>query len=123
MVLAETVRRFNILCALGRDEDFHRGETIFERHKAAKRRLLAPISRPPFVAIPFDRSLLSTKGGLRTNEHGQVLRPDGGVIAGLYCAGAAMANPIGTRAISAGTTIGPNMTWGYICARHMLGAN
>ena len=121
--LVETVRRFNALCALGRDEDFHRGETIFERHKAAKRRLLAPISRPPYVAIPFDRSLLSTKGGLRTNEHGQVLRPDGSVIASLYCAGAAMANPIGTRAISAGTTIGPNMTWGYICARHMLGAN
>lgn len=123
LALVETVRRFNILCALGRDEDFHRGETIFERHKAAKRCLLAPISRPPYVAIPFDRSLLSTKGGLRTNEHGQVLRPDGSVIAGLYCAGAAMANPIGTRAISAGTTIGPNMTWGYICARHILGAN
>jgi 3-oxosteroid 1-dehydrogenase len=34
-----------------------------------------------------------------------------------------MANPIGTRAISAGTTIGPNMTWGYISARHVLTSN
>ena len=45
------------------------------------------------------------------------------MIAALYCAGAAMANPIGTRAISAGTTIGPNMTWGYIGARHVLTSN
>ena len=121
--LAATVRRFNAFCAAGRDEDFHRGETIFERAKAGKRELLSAIDRPPYVAVPFDRSVLSTKGGLRTNERGQVLRPDGSVVAGLYCAGAAMANPIGTRAISAGTTIGPNMTWGYVCARSMLGAN
>ena len=45
------------------------------------------------------------------------------MIAALYCAGAAMANPIGTRAISTGTTIGPNMTLGYIGARHLLTSN
>mgnify|MGYP002262019425 CR=1 FL=1 len=37
-----------------------------------------------------------SKGGARTNEHGEVLRPDGSVIAGLFAAGVAMANPIGT---------------------------
>jgi 3-oxosteroid 1-dehydrogenase len=77
----------------------------------------------PFIAVPFNRMVIVTKGGLRTNERGQVLRPDGSVIAGLFCAGAAMANPIGTRAVSAGTTLGPNMTWGYICARTMLARN
>jgi len=84
---------------------------------------MKPIVKPPFVAVSFNRSVLSTKGGLRTNEHGQVIAHGGSVIAGLYCAGAAMANPIGTRAISAGTTIGPNMTWGYISARHVLTSN
>jgi 3-oxosteroid 1-dehydrogenase len=34
-----------------------------------------------------------------------------------------MANPIGTRAVGAGTTIGPCMTWGYICAKSILAAN
>jgi 3-oxosteroid 1-dehydrogenase len=32
-----------------------------------------------------------------------------------------MANPIGTRVVGAGTTIGPHMTMGYVCARTILG--
>ncbi len=121
--LLATVGRFNTLCALGRDEDFHRGETVYQRAKSGGRPTMRPILEPPFVAVSFNRSVLSTKGGLRTNEHSQVLARNGSVIAGLYCAGAAMANPIGTRAISAGTTIGPNMTWGYIGAQHVLTSN
>ncbi|MGO4832290.1 hypothetical protein AB4144_08345, partial [Rhizobiaceae sp. 2RAB30] len=39
---------------------------------------------------------------------------------GLYCAGASMANPIGARGVGAGTTVGPFMTWGYVCASHMI---
>ncbi|MBN8957291.1 MAG: FAD-dependent oxidoreductase [Rhizobiales bacterium] len=121
--LTETITRFNSFCAKGRDEDFHRGESIFQKAKAKKRPMLSPIQKAPYVAMPFNRCILTTKGGLRTNEHAQVLREDGSVITGLYCAGAAMANPIGTRAISAGTTIGPNMTWGYICAQNVLRTN
>ncbi|MGE0521769.1 MAG: FAD-binding protein, partial [Variibacter sp.] len=121
--LAETIERFNGFCAKGRDEDFHRGESIFQKAKAKNKPMLSPIRKAPYVAMPFNRCILTTKGGLRTNEHAQVLREDGSVITGLYCAGAAMANPIGTRAISAGTTIGPNMTWGYICAQDVLRTN
>jgi 3-oxosteroid 1-dehydrogenase len=69
------------------------------------------------------RSILGTKGGARTNNKGQALRPDGTAIAGLYAAGNAMANPIGTRALGAGTTIGPCMTWGYICGKAILESN
>ncbi len=121
--LTVTVDRFNGFCAAGRDADFHRGESIFQKAKAKGRPVLAPIHHAPYLAMPFNRCILSTKGGLRTNAQAQVLRADGSVITGLYCAGAAMANPIGTRAISAGTTIGPNMTWGYICAQDVLRAN
>ena len=119
--LVATVRRYNELCALGRDEDFHRGEG--SGHGMADRRIglgLEPIEAPPFVAIRFNRSILATKGGPRTNAFGQVLREDGSVIGGLYCAGVAMANPIGTRAVGAGTTLGPNMTWGYLAGRQIL---
>ena len=52
-----------------------------------------------------------------------MLRPDGSLIEGLYCAGAAMANPFGTWAVGAGTTLGPNMTWGYICAKSIISAH
>jgi 3-oxosteroid 1-dehydrogenase len=129
--LTETVARFNGFCAAGHDEDFHRGETIWERYKAGHgaghgaavsgNPTLRPIERPPFLAIPINRSILGTKGGPRTTPRGEVLKTDGSVVPGLFCAGNLMANPIGSRAIGAGTTIGPVMTWGYICARTLLG--
>jgi 3-oxosteroid 1-dehydrogenase len=84
---------------------------------------LGTIEKPPFYAAPYHRAILGTKGGPRTDAQGQVLRPDGSRIAGLYCAGNAMANPIGTKAVGAGTTIGPCLTWGYICGQSVLRDN
>lgn len=102
--LVKTVEQFN--------EDGVRGsDRMFGRTK------LRTINKAPFIAVPFNRSFMSTKGGPRTDEHARVLRPDGSIIHGLYCAGVAMANPIGTKAISAGTTLGPNLTWGYIAGK------
>lgn len=123
--LAQTVERFNAFCRNGRDEDFRRGEGLWERHKSGARRgragnpALGGIDAAPFYAVPFNRSILGTKGGARTNAHGQVLRGDGSAIPGLFAAGLTMANPIGTRAVGPGTTIGPCLTWGYICGNRI----
>jgi 3-oxosteroid 1-dehydrogenase len=116
--LEETVARFNACCERGVDEDFQRH--LATGHGAGDRRFhggLMKIARGPFIAIPFNRTFLATKGGPRTDEFGRVIHRDGTVIRGLYCAGVAMANPIGTRGVGAGTTLGPNLTWGYICGR------
>lgn len=134
--LRATVERFNALCDGGRDEDFGRGESGWESYKshaeggaektglaAAKAKGLGKIERAPFVGVTMNLTTIGTKGGARTDENGRVLREDGSVVAGLYAAGLAMANPIGTRAIGAGTTLGPNMTWGYIAAETMLREN
>ena len=86
--LADARREIAQLCG---EVDFHRGESRFQRYKSAGGVSLRPILKPPFVALRFNRSILATKGGPRTNERAQVLRADGSVIAGLYCAGAAMA--------------------------------
>ena len=123
--LAETVARYNGFCEAGTDDDFGRGSTTWERYKSGatdrlKNPALGTIERAPFYAVPIYRSILGTKGGARTDETGRVLHRSGGVIGGLYCAGLAMANPIGTRAVGAGTTLGPNMTWGYIVAETLL---
>jgi len=123
--LGGTVARFNGFAAAGRDEDFQRGESVWERYMSGSEdggpnKALGTIERRPFVACKFNRSLLGTKGGARTNAKGQVLRPDGSVIPGLYCAGNAMANPFGTRAVGSGTTIGPCLTWGHICGLHAV---
>jgi 3-oxosteroid 1-dehydrogenase len=121
--LAATVARFNRHVANGRDEDFGRGETAWEKLTAPPTTRgnpsLGAIDASPFHAAPCHRVILGTKGGPRTNASGQVLRADGSVIAGLYCAGLAMANPIGTKAVGAGTTLGPCLTWGYICGLDM----
>ena len=127
--LAATVARFNGFARAGRDDDFRRGETAWEMFytEDASRPngngALGTIEKPPFYAAPYHRGILTTKGGPRTNERGQVLREDGSVIGGLYCAGVAMANPIGTKAVGAGTTIGPCLTWGYICGINLLREN
>jgi 3-oxosteroid 1-dehydrogenase len=123
--LEATVARYNSYCANGRDLDFHRGESVWEEFKAGGDRAtaLGSVDRAPFFAMPLNRSILGTKGGARTNTKGQVLRPDGSVITGLYAAGLSMANPIGTRAVGPGTTIGPNLTWGFICGGSLLGDN
>lgn len=120
--LARTLERFNGFCRDGVDRDFHRDDPGPRGIMIGGRKpdRLTPIHRKPFVAIPFNRTVVSTKGGPRTDAGGQVLRPDGSVIGGLYCAGVAMGNPFGTWAVGAGTTLGPNMTWGYICARSIV---
>lgn len=122
--LQATVARFNTLCDKGRDEDFRRGESGWEDYKAhGPQNRLGRIEQAPFLAMSINRSILGTKGGARTTAGGQVIRPDGSIIGGLYAAGLAMANPIGTRALGAGTTIGPNLTWGFICAETILKQN
>ncbi len=119
--LKATVERYNALCAGGVDLDFGRGQTRAHQKADKRKRLgLSPIVKAPFIALRFDRSIMTTKGGPRTNAFGQALRADGSVVEGLYCAGASMANPIGTRGVGAGTTLGPFMSWGYVCAHHVV---
>lgn len=119
-VLAETVARFNRFVDQGRDEDFHRGETVWERYYTKdkehpeRNNSLGRIATPPFYATRYHHALIITKGGPRTSPAGEVLRPDGSRIGGLYAAGMAAASPIGSKAIGAGTTIGPCLTSGYI---------
>ncbi|MBB5689462.1 FAD-dependent oxidoreductase [Roseomonas alkaliterrae] len=125
VALAASLARFNAAAEAGHDADFGRPARPDPAAAADRRRRagIEPIATPPFLAMPFSRSILGTKGGARTNEHAEVLRPDGSVIPGLFAAGLAMANPIGTRNVGTGTTIGPNMTWGYIAGRRLAQRN
>lgn len=113
--LRETLDRFNESCRRGRDEEFQRGERNEEKLRAQKRGgVFKPIGGK-LVAISFNRSVLGTKGGLKTNAEGAVVREDGTAIKGLYAAGLSAASCIGTTKIAQGGSLGPNMTWGFIC--------
>jgi 3-oxosteroid 1-dehydrogenase len=110
--LEATVGRYNEACRQGVDG-------LFGRSPKGSVGMAAINPRNP-VALPLIPTFVSTKGGPRTTERGQVVDTSGTPIPGLFCCGVAMANPVGTRAVGAGTTIGPNMSWGYICGRSLI---
>jgi 3-oxosteroid 1-dehydrogenase len=124
--LSKTVTRFNEFAEAGRDEDFRRGDSAYDRYYGDPRCRpnpnLAPLAQPPFYAVKIVPGDLGTKGGLRTDARARVLRPDGTPIAGLYAAGNASASVMGHSYAGAGATIGPAMTFGYIAALDLADA-
>lgn len=120
--LVETVERFNGFARSGRDLDFNRGDSAYDRSYAdpgvKPNPCLAPIETPPFYSVKVYPGDLGTKGGLVTDERARVLRKDGSVIAGLYAAGNTSASVMGNTYPGGGATLGPAMTFGYIAALH-----
>ncbi len=114
--LVETLRGYNEHAARGEDPELHKGA-----------KWLTPLDTPPFAAL--DASLGRnafvgfTLGGLRVSAEGEVLRPDGSPIAGLYAAGACASN-IAQDALgySSGTCIGESTFFGRRAGRHAAGA-
>jgi hypothetical protein len=85
--LAATVTNFNKPARDGRDPEFGRGGTIYQRHLGDAARApnpcVAPIEQAPFFALRIYPADLGTAIGLQVDEHARVLREDGSVIAGL----------------------------------------
>jgi len=118
--LASTVARFNEFARTGRDDDFGRGDSAYDRYYGDPRQRpnpsLGALLKPPFYAFQIVPGDLGTKGGLRTDERGRVLRDDAVPIPGLYAAGNSSASVMGRSYAGAGATIGPAMTFGYLAA-------
>ena len=124
--LAKTVARFGEFAQAGRDEDFRRGDSAYDRYYGDPRRRpnpnLAPLATPPFYAVKIVPGDLGTKGGLRHRRAGPgAARPTAAAIPGLYAAGNASAAVMGHSYAGAGATIGPAMTFGYIAALDLTG--
>ena len=67
--------RWNRCCDAKQDAEFGR------------KLMLEPIVDKPFYAVELSPSMLNTRGGLRRNEKGQIVRPNGTPIPRLYSAG------------------------------------
>jgi 3-oxosteroid 1-dehydrogenase len=121
--LEDTVARFNGFARSGVDEDFHRGESAYDKYYSDPRVTpncsLHAIDQAPFYAVKIVPGDLGTKGGLVTDEHARVLRPDGSVIPGLYAAGNVSAAVMGNTYPGPGGTIGPALVFGYLAAEHV----
>ena len=124
--LNATIARFNGFAATGVDEDFHRGESAYDRYYGDPTNKpnpnLGAIEHGPFYAAKMVPGDLGTKGGIRTDVHGRALRDDNSVIDGLYAAGNVSSPVMGHTYPGPGGTIGPAMTFGYLAALHLAGA-
>ncbi|MFF0814678.1 3-oxosteroid 1-dehydrogenase [Rhodococcus sp. NPDC003318] len=118
--LASSVERFNGFAASGVDEDFHRGDSAYDRYygdpTVKPNPCLAGLVQGPYHAAKLVPGDLGTKGGLVTDVAGRVLREDGTVIEGLYAAGNTSAPVMGHTYAGPGATIGPAITFGYLAA-------
>ena len=130
--LQATVTRYNRLALDGQDKDFGRGETAYNRiqgdairatAKGLPNPCMGPIERGPFYAVKIVMGSLGTFAGLRTNERAQVLDERDQPIHGLYANGNDMSSVMGGHYPAGGITLGPAMTFGFIAAHAMAGAD
>ena len=133
--LVDTADRWNVLAEKGIDEDFGRGDegsyerqllAVFQRYPGIAgphewpNPSLAPLARAPYYAGKVVLSDLGTKGGLVCDEHGQVRRPDGSTISGLFACGNTMASMMGHAYPGPGACITPAMAFGWLAADRMV---
>jgi len=118
--LSASIARMNRYAETGVDEEFGKGDNLFDTYYSdpavRPNPCLAPIGKAPFYAVRLDAGDIGTKGGLATDASARVLREDGSVIAGLFAIGNTSASPMGTSYPGAGATLGPAMTFGFIAA-------
>jgi succinate dehydrogenase/fumarate reductase flavoprotein subunit len=123
--LEATVHQYNLGAVKGEDPEFGRGTTTFNRYLADASHqpnpCVAPIAQGPFYALKVVMGDLGTFDGLRTSAMGEVLDENSQVIAGLYAVGNDRESVMGGNYPAAGITLGPNMTFGYVTARHIAG--
>ncbi len=123
--LRRTVRRFNRLAGVGKDQDFGRGEFPFANSVSGDlthepNPNLGPLNKPPYYGLPLEPAATGTTG-LMTNEFAQVLHLRGQPIPGLYACGSTTAHFYGIG-YQAGCELGGAMTFGYLAARHAAAA-
>ncbi|MEX8518350.1 MAG: FAD-dependent oxidoreductase [Leptothrix sp. (in: b-proteobacteria)] len=124
--LQATLQRYNQQAAEGRDTDFAKGETPYNRMQGdaavgIPNPCMAPLTKSPFYAVKVVPGSLGTFAGLRVDAQARVLDGDNQPIPGLYAAGNDMASLMGGNYPSGGITLGPALTFGFIAAHHAAG--
>ena len=128
--LLATVRDYNAQARDGKDRDFGKGETPYNRIQGDALRAsqlglhnpcMAPLEKGPFYALKVVMGSLGTFAGLRVNDHAQVLDHMDQAIPGLYAGGNDLSSMMGGHYPAGGITLGPAMTFGFIAAHHAAG--
>jgi 3-oxosteroid 1-dehydrogenase len=118
--LADTIEHFNANAAQGRDPDYGRGVSAYNRNLGdpgyKPNPCLGPLDKAPYYAIQVVPGDIGTCGGLLTDEHAHVLDKQGSQIPGLYATGNSTATVMGRHYLGAGASIANSMVFGYLAA-------
>ena len=105
---AETLKRYNEMCAKGHDDEFGK-----------RKELLIPLDKPPYIARKFGPALLAVVGGVKVNLQMQVLDSSCVHIPGLYAIGNTAGGRYGVDypMLIPGNSHGSALTFGYLLGR------
>jgi 3-oxosteroid 1-dehydrogenase len=119
--LRTTIGRWNRFVSEGRDRDYGRGDSAYDRFQGdptAPHPNLGTVEQGPFYALPIHVGSVGTKGGPRVDGHGRVMHVRDRPIDGLYGAGNVTASPAGPAYYGGGTSIGMGLVWGHLAGAH-----
>ncbi|MBT3311577.1 MAG: FAD-binding protein [Desulfobacterales bacterium] len=121
--LEKTVEKFNGFAREGKDPDFNRGETAYDRIAGDPNHephpSLGPLTKPPFYGIEIYPGTAGNQGGLVANKNAQIIDTRGEVIPGLYGTSNATAHLAMGSGYNSGFFNGRSMVFGYVAAKHM----
>ena len=119
--LSASVAKMNRAATEGRDAEFHRGESAYDRYLGDPSHrpnpCLGPIETGPFYAVQVWPGDIGSATGLTVDAHARVLDATRRPIEGLYACGNDMNSVMGGTYPAAGITLGPALTFGYIAGR------
>ncbi|MFZ2099174.1 MAG: FAD-binding protein, partial [Oricola sp.] len=120
--LQDSIQRINRYAETGVDEDFHRGETVYERANGdathSPNPTLGKLLTGPYFAVRLWPGDIGTATGFEADENCRVLGEGDRPIEGLYACGNDLQSIMGGVYPGPGITIGPGITFGFIAARH-----
>ena len=124
--LLGTVKKVNSYSETGKDLDFQRGDSVYDRYygdpEVKPNPCLGTIQKAPFYSITLYPGEMGTAGGLVIDTKARVLDTNNNPISGLWACGNCTTALL-PRYPGPGSTLGPAMTFGYIAGRDIGGAN
>lgn len=116
--LRATLQAFNAAATSGVDLEFGRGENAYDKYWGDKDNpwpnpSLAPLTEPPYFALPVVNGVFGTNGGIATDGSGRVVDVDGEPIPGLCAVGNVTESAYAAGYPGAGATLGPIFALAY----------
>jgi 3-oxosteroid 1-dehydrogenase len=115
--LIGSVVAFNQLTKRGKDTDFGRGDSAWDKHvgdpRVRRNPCLGSVDRQPFWAVRLYPGDSGTKGGLAIDDRSRVLRRGGTPVTGLWAVSASAASVFGSAQPAQGAGLAAAMVEAY----------